>query len=77
MDTSPHTLSTLFDQLGLPSDNKAIERFVNSHRQRKDLDPLDKAGFWNPGQANFIRQALSDDSDWAEVVDELSAQLHS
>jgi len=77
MDTSVHTLSTLFDQLGLPSKEQEIERFIEQHRKQTGLDPLEGAPFWSPGQARFIQQALADDSDWSEVVDELNLLLHS
>ena len=34
-------------------------------------EPLQKHAFWNPSQARFLEEALEQDSDWAEVVDEL------
>ncbi len=77
MDTSSHTMKSLFDQLGLPSDNKEIERFIQKHRTETGLDPLEGAPFWSPSQARFIQQALAEDSDWSEVVDELNVRLHS
>ncbi len=76
MDTSSHSMQTLFDQLGLPSGSEDIERFIKQHRAKTGLDPLSKASFWSPSQATFIEQALAEDSDWAEVVDELSSLLH-
>ncbi|WP_121497412.1 DUF2789 family protein, partial [Pseudomonas aeruginosa] len=36
---------------------------------------LPDAPFWNPAQASFLREALAEDSDWAEQVDELALQL--
>ncbi len=77
MDTSSHTINTLFDQLGLPSADSEIERFIESHRTETGLDPIEGAQFWSPSQARFIQQALADDSDWSEVVDELNILLHS
>lgn len=74
MDTSLHTLPNLFLQLGLNNSEQAIADFVSTHR----LDgngPLHDAGFWTPAQAAFIRECLEEDSDWAEVVDQLSVQL--
>ena len=75
MDMSPHTLATLFDQLGLPSTEKAIDIFVEEH---SPLDPelrLESAQFWNPGQRSFLIEAQADDSDWTEVVEHLDAYL--
>ena len=74
MDTSPHTLAALFKQLGLPNERQQIDGFLARHH----LDPglaLAEAPFWNPAQATFLREALAEDSDWAEEVDELAARL--
>ena len=75
MDTNPHTLNTLFEQLGLASDDADIERFVATHGALRSELSLEEAPFWSEGQAAFIREALQEDSDWAEAVDELSALL--
>lgn len=76
MDTSAHNLNTLFKQLGLPSSDQDIERFIQEHRSRTGMDPLQDAPFWSPAQARFIQEAWEDDSDWCEAVDELSSLLH-
>lgn len=75
MDISPHNLAGLFDQLGLPSDEDAIRAFIDEH---SPLDPelaLAEAPFWNPGQREFLLEALAADSDWTEVVEHLDAFL--
>lgn len=75
MDTSSHTLSALFDQLGLPSSELGIAQFIDQH---SPLDPalsLVEASFWNPGQRAFLIEALADDSDWTELVEHLDADL--
>ena len=74
MDTSRHTLQSLFEQLGLASSDAAIEAFVTNNRLQASI-PLEQAAFWNAGQAQFIREAIADDADWAEIVDQLDAQL--
>ena len=74
MDTSSHTIQTLFDQLGLPSSEAAIQSFIKNNHLGRDI-PLERAAFWSAGQAQFIHEALEEDSDWAEVVDQLDAQL--
>ena len=76
MDTSSHTMQALFEQLGLPSEPKQIDAFIASHRTETGRDPLEGAPFWSPSQAHFIQEALYQDSDWAEVVDELNVRLH-
>ncbi|GGB86300.1 hypothetical protein GCM10011352_10260 [Marinobacterium zhoushanense] len=77
MDTSTHTLNTLFDQLGLPSTTVEIERFIATHRLFTQDIPLHQATFWSSSQADFLKEAIYSDSDWAEVVDELSSRLRS
>ncbi len=74
MDTSQHTLHTLFDQLGLPSGQGAIDSFLENHTLDRDTR-LDQADFWSAGQAQFIREALEEDSDWSEIVDQLDTLL--
>ena len=75
MDTTPHNLNTLFDQLGLPSDAVAIKNFIHWHRPLDPNTPLQQASWWTPAQAEFLREAIEEDSDWAEQVDELDALL--
>ena len=77
MDTSTHTMSTLFAQLGLPNSDEEIQRFIETHRELRSTEELADASFWNAGQAAFLREAIEDDSDWAEVVDQLDASLRA
>ncbi len=74
MDTSRHSMRTLFQQLGLPSTDTAIEAFMANNHLDVQI-PLERAAFWSAGQAQFIREALQEDSDWSEVVDQLDASL--
>lgn len=74
MDTSRHGIEDLFMQLGLASNEAAIEAFISNHHLPTDI-PLEQAAFWSAGQAQFIHEAVEDDADWAEVVDQLDAQL--
>jgi len=74
MDTSLHTIETLFRQLGLSSNEAAIANFVANNRLGRDI-PLDHAACWSAAQAQFIRESLDQDSDWSEVVDQLDAML--
>ncbi|MBP7581305.1 MAG: DUF2789 domain-containing protein [Vogesella sp.] len=74
MDTSLHTLCTLFAQLGLPDNPADIRAFIASHPLPADTAIAD-APFWNAAQAAFLKQALDDDADWAELVDTLAARL--
>jgi len=77
MDTRAHNISGLFQQLGLVADEAGISSFLETHRPLAADLSLDKADFWNAAQAAFLREAIEEDSDWAEVVDELDAMLRS
>jgi hypothetical protein len=75
MDTSQHNLVSLFEQLGLPSSEADISRFIHEH---SPLDPelkLTAAQFWNPGQRSFLIEGLEEDSDWTELIEHLDAVL--
>ncbi|GAA5219171.1 DUF2789 domain-containing protein [Corallincola platygyrae] len=76
MYTSPHDLSALFNQLGLPNDNDSIKEFVVSHRIPEGKN-ISQASFWTPSQASFLQEAVSDDAEWAETVDQLDAMLRA
>jgi L-fucose mutarotase/ribose pyranase (RbsD/FucU family) len=75
LDTSIHSLSALFAQLGLPNGPKEIENFIQRHHPLPQAEPLANAAFWNEAQAAFLRDAIVNDSDWAEIVDELNVLL--
>lgn len=75
MDTSKHTLSTLFEQLGLDSDARSIENFVARHSPLPPEVAIQDAPFWSEGQSHFLEEGLEEDSDWAEIIDELDAMM--
>ena len=70
-----HELEELFRQLGLASDPASIEQFVAAHRPLPKDVALCEAPFWSVSQAQFLREALGEDADWAEVVDALGELL--
>ncbi|QIL91663.1 DUF2789 family protein [Microbulbifer harenosus] len=74
MQAGYHTLNDLFAQLGLRSDDRAIEEFLGKHHLDGE-DKLFHARFWNESQRKFLHDAILEDSDWCEVVDELDALL--
>ncbi len=75
MDTNPHTLQTLFRQLGLPDDEAGVRRFIHVHRLLGEEVFLENAPWWDPAQREFLCRAKAEDSAWAIVVDELDALL--
>lgn len=67
----------LFAQLGLNSEDHYIQQFISAHSPLPDTIRLADAPFWSPAQASFLREALLQDSDWAEQVDQLNAALRA
>ena len=68
------TLPSLFAQLGLADDELSIKRFISQHSLASGTR-LYQADFWNQSQAQFIREAIYEDADWAEVIDQLDVML--
>lgn len=75
MEHPDHPFTELFEQLGLASDPASIKRFIERNGPLPDDVELPDAPCWNEGQAEFLREALEEDADWAEVVDHLNASL--
>lgn len=75
MDTSRHSLQTLFFQLGLAYEEKEIRAFVEKHKPLPRNVPLPEADFWNPAQAALLAEAIESDSDWCALADELDSLL--
>lgn len=75
MESVMHTMTDLFQQLGLPSEPGAIEEFVTCHSPLPTQLKLWEAPFWTPTQAAFLNEQILGDADWAEVVDHLDALL--
>lgn len=75
MQPAFHPLSELFRQLGLPDDAASIEAFVQTHAPLPAGVALADAPWWTPAQARFLREAVCEDADWAEVVEQLDAAL--
>lgn len=77
MERPRHNMSNLFAQLGQPNDEAAIARFIETHRPLAEGLRLHEATFWTESQACFLREAILQDADWAEVADELNAELRA
>ncbi|WP_100752165.1 DUF2789 domain-containing protein [Vibrio salilacus] len=75
MELYQHDMSHLFKQLGLGSSDQEINQFVAQNRQRRDAELLHEASFWSKSQAAFLKQAIEEDADWAETVDQLDVML--
>ena len=77
MERPVHTMSNLFAQLGQPSDDAAIARFIESHSPLAENIRLHEASFWTPSQARFLCESILQDADWAEVTDALNVELRA
>lgn len=75
MSQTFHPFSELFAQLGLPTDELGIRRFLAEHSPLPHDVPLPDAPFWTPAQATFLREGWLQDADWAEVIDQLNIAL--
>jgi len=76
MESPVHSLSNLFAQLGEPSDEASITRFIETHGPLPDSLRFHEAPFWTSSQANFLCESLLNDADWADAADELNMRLH-
>ena len=73
---SYHTkMRDLFAQLGLPSEQISIENFIQTHKGLAQRTHIEDAEFWTTQQAEFIKNALVEDAEWAELIDQLNALL--
>lgn len=72
-----HDIGSLFAQLGLPTGQADIERFIATHGPLPQSVLLHEAPFWTPAQAEFLRDEILEDADWAEAVDELNVRLRA
>ncbi|END3383328.1 DUF2789 domain-containing protein [Vibrio alginolyticus] len=75
MEMHQHGMAELFQQLGLGSSPQEMKDFITQHRHKRDSAPLHEASFWTMSQANFLKQAIEEDADWAELVDQLDVML--
>lgn len=75
MDKFFHRFSELFSQLGLPAGLEEIKAFIEQHSPLASDIRLEDASFWTKAQAEFLRDEILEDADWAEIVDQLSNAL--
>ena len=75
MQSQLHTMNNLFAQLGLPSDEAAVEDFIAAHRPLEKGTALYRAPFWSASQRAFLKEEIIEDADWSAVIDELNSRL--
>lgn len=76
MNRSALDMPSLFAQLGQADDAPAIDHFIATHSPLPGATLLHEAVFWSASQATFLREAILDDAEWAEIVDALNTELH-
>ena len=54
MEPSVHPFAELFDQLGLPSSESEIQRFIDEHRPLPNDVKITDATFWSPSQSRLL-----------------------
>ncbi|GGQ01128.1 DUF2789 domain-containing protein [Shewanella ulleungensis] len=74
MDTTENDLSHLFQQLGLAHSQQDINEFVSQNKLAAHTLLID-APCWNPSQRAFIKEALMEDAQWSEVIDQLDVMM--
>ena len=75
MNFSNPSLSDLFGQLGLEADAKSIDAFIDKHKGLAHHIHIEDAPFWSQAQASFIQCSLTEDAEWAELIDQLNNRL--
>lgn len=75
MEKNQHEFGELFAQLGLPSSEQDIRKFIAEHPLPEDT-LLPDADFWTQAQAQFLRESWKADADWVPVIDQLNISLH-
>lgn len=75
MEQHTHTLSSLFDQLGLDNEDASIDQFITLHKPIAGDIELHKAKFWNSSQSSFLKQMKDEDADWSGIVDQLDVMF--
>ena len=76
MQTSPPSMTDLFEQLGLDSDEASIAEFIKNHQLPTEIS-IFNAEYWTEGQKQFLNEKIfEDDGDWSLIIDQLSQSLH-
>lgn len=69
------TMTELFNQLGLASDEASIALFLSQHQGVCRECGLAQAPIWSDSQRLFLHEAVAQDSDWSITADSLMAAL--
>jgi Protein of unknown function (DUF2789) len=75
MKNMNHTFTELFKQLGLPNDAISIDTFLKLRHPLAADKRVEDAPFWSFSQRHFLKEKLTCDGDWSELIDRLSVAL--
>ena len=75
MENHQHSMTNLFEQLGLPSSAADIQTFIETHRPLDAQIKLCEAPFWSAAQSQFLREQIKSDADWAVIIDNFDSRL--
>ena len=56
--------------------DEEIAEFFETHRGLNKSQHLHEAPYWNESQSAFLKDSILEDAAWAEVIDQLNAELH-
>jgi hypothetical protein len=69
------TMSDLFEQLGLAGSDEGIVNFISQNKGLRQGVHIEEADFWTRPQAEFIKNALLEDAEWSELIDQLNTRI--
>ena len=75
MQSSVHTMTDLFLQLGLPAEASSIAAFIEDHAGACQTCALSDASIWTDSQRAFLKESINEDSDWAIPAEQLTSFL--
>ena len=68
-------INMLFEQMGMDSDDAAVEQFIQENQLPQSLE-LSDAPFWSDSQRKCLKDEYRADEGWIEIIDELNTRLH-
>jgi hypothetical protein len=75
MEKYHKTMSDLFEQLGLASSDEGIVDFISQNKGLRQGLHIEDAELWSRQQADFIKNALLEDAEWVELIDQLNTRI--
>ena len=77
IETTRHSMESLFAQLGLPSETNEVQQFIVMNGRLSTDILLEDAPFWTSAQSTFLKEEILMDADWAAVIEQLNEAIHA